>query len=158
MDNSTPEVLMSELTTTVGTVLQQKSGDVLSIAPDASVYDAIEMMADKGVGALLIMERGELLGIVSERDYARKVILQGRQSKDTHVSEIMSSPVVTVSKQHTVGECLRIITDRHFRHLVVTEYGKVVGIISIGDLVNCIISEQEETIRHLHTYISGLAS
>ena len=158
MDNSTPEVLMSELTTTVGTVLQQKSGDVLSIAPDASVYDAIEMMAEKAVGALLVMERGELLGIVSERDYARKVILQGRHSKDTHVSEIMSSPVFTVSRQHTVGECLRIITDRHFRHLVVTEHNKVVGVVSIGDLVNCIITEQEQTIRHLHAYISGVAS
>lgn len=149
---------MSELTTTVGTVLQQKSGDVLAIAPDASVYDAIEMMAEKAVGALLVMERGELLGIVSERDYARKVILQGRHSKDTQVSEIMSSPVVTVSRQHTVGECLRIITDRHFRHLVVTEHGKVVGVVSIGDLVNCIIMEQEQTIRHLHAYISGVAS
>ena len=158
MDNSTPEVLMSELTTTVGTVLQQKSGDVLSIAPDASVYDAIEMMAEKAVGALLVMERGELLGIVSERDYARKVILQGRHSKDTQVSEIMSSPVFTVSRQHTVGECLRIITDRHFRHLVVTEHSKVVGVVSIGDLVNCIITEQEQTIRHLHAYISGVAS
>ena len=104
------------------------------------------------------MERGELLGIVSERDYARKVILQGRHSKDTQVSEIMSSPVFTVSRQHTVGECLRIITDRHFRHLVVTEHSKVVGVVSIGDLVNCIITEQEQTIRHLHAYISGVAS
>jgi CBS domain-containing protein len=148
---------MSEMTTTVNEVLRHKSPEILSIAPDASVYEAIELMADKGVGALLVMERGELLGIVSERDYARKVILQGRHSKETQVSEIMSSPVITVTKQHTVGECLRTITDRHFRHLAVTEHGKVIGVISIGDLVNSIISEQEETIRHLHTYISGAA-
>lgn len=146
---------MSEMTTTVGTVLRQKSAEVLSIAPDASVYDAIELMAEKAVGALLVMEQGELLGIVSERDYARKIILQGRHSKETLVSEIMSSPVVSVTRQNTVAECLRIITDRHFRHLAVVEHGKVIGVVSIGDLVNCIMTEQEQTIRHLHAYISG---
>jgi CBS domain-containing protein len=146
---------MSEMTTTVGTVLQQKPADVLSISPDASVYDAIALMAERSVGALLVMERGELLGIVSERDYARKIILQGRHSKETLVSEIMSSPVVCVTRQNTVAECLRIITDRHFRHLAVVEHGKVVGVVSIGDLVNCIMTEQEQTIRQLHAYISG---
>ena len=146
---------MSEMTTTVGTVLRQKPEEILSVAPDASVYEAIQVMADRGVGALLVMERGELLGIVSERDYARKVILQGRHSKETSVSEIMSSPVVSVTRQNTVAECLRIITDRHFRHLAVVEHGKVVGVVSIGDLVNCIMTEQEQTIRHLHAYISG---
>jgi CBS domain-containing protein len=146
---------MSEMTTNVGTVLRQKPAEVLSIAPDASVYDAIALMAEKSVGALLVIERGELLGIVSERDYARKVILQGRHSKETSVSEIMSSPVVSVTLQNTVAECLRIITDRHFRHLAVVEHGKVVGVVSIGDLVNCIMTEQEQTIRHLHAYISG---
>lgn len=149
---------MSEMTTTIGAVLRQKAGSVLSVPPDASVYQAIEVMAEKGVGALLIMERGELLGIVSERDYARKVVLQGHSSKDTPVTAIMSSPVVTVTRQHTVGECLRIITDKHFRHLVVVEHGSVVGVVSIGDLVNCVITEQEQTIKHLHAYISGAAN
>ena len=146
---------MSEMTTTVGAVLGQKPDEVLSIAPDASVYEAIELMAEKAVGALLVMERGELLGIVSERDYARKVILQGSHSKETPVSEIMSSPVTSVTRQNTVAECLRIITDRHFRHLAVVEHGRVLGVVSIGDLVNCIMTEQEQTIRHLHAYISG---
>lgn len=148
---------MSEMTTTIGAVLRQKAGEVLSISPDASVYQAIELMAEKSVGALLVMEQGQLLGIVSERDYARKVVLQGHSSKDTPVTAIMSSPVVTVTLQHTVGECLRIITDKHFRHLAVVERGAVVGVVSIGDLVNCVITEQEQTIRHLHAYISGAA-
>ncbi|MGA1981371.1 MAG: CBS domain-containing protein [Acidobacteriaceae bacterium] len=148
---------MSELTTTIGAVLKQKAGEVLSVAPDDSVYRAIEIMAEKGVGALLVMEHGQLVGIVSERDYARKIVLQGHNSKDTPVSAIMSSPVFTVTRQHTVGECLRIITDKHFRHLAVVEQGTVVGVVSIGDLVNCVITEQEQTIRHLHAYISGAA-
>jgi CBS domain-containing protein len=148
---------MSELTTTIGAVLRQKAGEVLSVPPDASVYQAIELMAEKGVGALLVMEKDQLLGIVSERDYARKVVLQGHSSKDTPVSAIMSSPVVTVTRQNTVGECLRIITDKHFRHLAVVEHATVVGVVSIGDLVNCVITEQEQTIRHLHAYISGAA-
>jgi CBS domain-containing protein len=149
---------MGDFETTIGMVMKQKTGPIASIMPDASVYSAIEMMAERQVGALLVMEANVLIGIISERDYARKVILQGRSSKDTQVSEIMSSPVLTVTRQHTVGECMRIITDRHIRHLPVVEAGNVVGIVSIGDLVNSVISEQERTIRHLEAYISGTAT
>ena len=149
---------MSELTTTVGALLQQKSPQIWSIEPDASVYRAIEMMAEKQVGALLVIEKGVLRGIVSERDYARKVILRGHSSKDTTVAEIMTSPVIFVSREHTVGDCMRIVTKSRIRHLPVLKDGEVVGIISIGDLVNWVIAEQEHTIRHLEAYISGSAA
>lgn len=153
-----PEALpMSELTTTVGALLQQKPVEIWSIEPGASVYRAIEMMADKKIGALLVIENGVLKGIVSERDYARKVILKGHSSKDTTVAEIMTSPVIFVSRNHTVGDCMRIITKNRIRHLPVLKEGEVVGIISIGDLVNWVITEQEHTIRHLEAYISGSA-
>ena len=146
---------MSELTTTVDAILRKKTSGTLSIAPDDSVYHAIEIMAEKGVGALLVMEGDALVGILSERDYARKVVLKGHTSKETKVAEIMSSPVISVSPKHTVGDCLRIITDSHIRHLPVAEDGAVVGVLSIGDLVNFVITEQQETIRHLKAYISG---
>jgi CBS domain-containing protein len=149
---------MSEFATTIGMVLKQKTGPVAFIAPDASVYQAIEMMAERQVGALLVMERQSLLGIISERDYARKVILQGRLSKETHVSEIMSSPVISVSPKNTVGECMHIITNHRIRHLPVVENGSVVGVVSIGDLVNSVINEQQMTIRHLEAYISGVTT
>ncbi len=149
---------MSELTTTVGALLQQKPSQIWSIEPGASVYRAIEMMADKQVGALLVLEKGVLKGIVSERDYARKVILKGHSSKETTVAEIMTSPVIFVSREHTVGDCMRIVTKNRIRHLPVLKDGEVVGIISIGDLVNSVIAEQEHTIRHLEAYISGSAA
>jgi CBS domain-containing protein len=149
---------MSELATTVGAVLKQKNGQVWSIAPEASVYECIRMMAEKQVGALLVMERETLAGIISERDYARKVILEGRSSKETPVAEIMTSPVIFVTQDHTVSDCMHIVTRNRIRHLPVMENDRVVGVISIGDLVNCLINEQEKTIRHLEAYICGSAT
>ncbi len=146
---------MSEFAATISMLLKQKSGRIVSITPDASVYRAIETMADNQVGALLVMERGLLLGIISERDYARKIILQGRSSRETQVAEIMTSPVIFVSPRQTVGECMQIITKSRIRHLPVVENNAVIGLISIGDLVNWVITEQETTIRQLEAYISG---
>jgi CBS domain-containing protein len=149
---------MAQLSSTIQAVLKNKTGEVWSTTPTASVYEAIEMMAEKRVGALPVMQQGQLCGILSERDYARKVILKGRSSKDTPVADIMSADPITISPQHTVAECMRIVTDERIRHLPVVEGGKVIGIVSIGDLVNWVISEQQETIRHLEAYISGMAS
>jgi CBS domain-containing protein len=135
-------------------VLRQKAREIWSTTPEASVYEALVMMAERQVGALFVMEHGMLVGIISERDYARKVILQERSSKETMVREIMTSPVVSVSLQHTVGECMRLVTDHRIRHLPVEDRGLVVGMVSIGDLVNSVILEQEARIRHLEAYIS----
>jgi len=146
---------MSELNTEIKSVLAQKNAEVWSIAPDASVYQAIEMMAAKSVGALLVMQAGKLNGILSERDYARKVILQGKSSRDTPVSEIMSSPVITVTTRHTIQDCMSIMTAHRVRHLPVTRDDQVIAVISIGDLVNWVMLEQSRMISDLKAYISG---
>ena len=141
----------------VSSVLRRKSSDrhVLSIGPDASVYDAIALMAENSIGALLVVSNGVLVGIMSERDYARKVVLQSRSSKDTRVSDIMSTPVITVSPAHTVEECMRLMTDKRIRHLPVVDGAAIAGIVSIGDLVRSMITLQGETIQYLQQYING---
>ena len=140
---------------TIESVLKLKGRQIWSVAPTATVYEAIDKMSEKGVGALLVLSGSELAGIISERDYARKVILRERSSKNTRVSEIMTSEVITVTPRDTVEECMRLMTERRIRHLPVVEREKVVGVISIGDLVNWIITAHEETIDHLQGYIAG---
>ncbi len=136
-------------------ILKNKGSQIWSLAPDATVYEAIVMMSEKNVGALLVVSEGKLVGIISERDYARKVILQGKSSIETLVGEIMTSPVIAVTPGHTVDECMQIMTSNHIRHLPVLEGEKLVGAISIGDLVKAIISTQADTIQHLDNYITG---
>jgi CBS domain-containing protein len=143
------------MTETIASILRNKGREIWSIDPDQTVYDAIALMADKGIGALLIISEGKLVGVFSERDYARKIILQGRSSKSTRVREIMTGDPVTVTPEHTVDECMRIITHHRVRHLPVMDGDRLLGVISIGDLVNAIIASQAQTIDHLHTYITG---
>ena len=140
---------------TVASILKKKGDAIWSVEPTATVYEAIAMMAEKSVGALLVVSDGKLVGIISERDYARKVVLQQRSSSDTFVHEIMTSSVVTVTPDHSVEDCMKLITEHRVRHLPVLAAERLLGVISIGDLVNAIITEQAETIGHLHTYISG---
>lgn len=136
-------------------LLAQKGQTVWSIDPESPVLEAIQLMADKRIGALPVVRGQELVGIVSERDYARKVILLGRSSSDTSVWEIMSAPVVTVSPDEAVHRCMEIVTDQRLRHLPVVEKGRMIGIISIGDLVKAVIEEQQQTIDQLERYIAG---
>jgi len=140
---------------TIGSILRHKGHEVWSVEANATVYEAIALMAEKGVGAVLVVSEGGLVGIVSERDYARKVILQGRSSKATRVRKIMTSDLVTVAPDNTVDECMRIMTHHRIRHLPVLDHGKLVGVVSIGDLVKAIIADQAHTIDQLHTYIGS---
>jgi CBS domain-containing protein len=137
-------------------LLDAKGRNVISIAPDASVFEAIKVMADESIGSLVVLDAdSNLAGIVTERDYARKVIIMGRSSKDTRVAEIMTTDVLTAGSDHTVNACMEIMTERKIRHLPVVEDGRVIAMVSIGDLVQAIIAAQQEEIEHLEHYISG---
>ena len=144
-----------EIAGSVGAILAHKGSAVWSIAPNSMVFDAIQLMADKNVGALPVVDNGQLVGMISERDYTRKVALKGRSSKDTPVREIMSHEVVTVNVADTISECMRLMTDSRVRHLPVMEGKKMMGLVSIGDLVRGIISAQTATIEFLEKYITG---
>ena len=143
------------VTGTIESILNQKSGAIWSIAPDALVYDAVALMAEKNVGALVVLQNEELVGIVSERDYTRKVMLRGKRSRETAVNEIMSTHLTTVEPKESVDHCLQYMTDKRVRHLPVVESGRLRGVISIGDLVKHVISVQSATLEQLESYISG---
>jgi CBS domain-containing protein len=144
-----------ELLDTVETVMNQKKGGIWSISPSAAVFDALVLMAEKEIGSLLVMSDGRLAGMFSERDYARKIILMGRASRDTPVSEVMDNSPVTVSPRDTVSACMELMTDHRRRHLPVVDGNRVMGVLSIGDLVNWIVMSHEQTIQQLHGYIAG---
>jgi len=143
------------VTGTIEAILNQKSGEIWSVSPDATVYDAVKQMADKNVGALVVMEAETLVGIISERDYTRKVMLRGKRSRETMVREIMSTELTTVDSKEGVDDCLRFMTEKRVRHLPVVDNGKLRGVISIGDLVKHVISVQSATLQQLESYISG---
>jgi len=139
----------------VGQVLRKKGHSFMTVGPDASAFDALEIMEEKNVGALLVVENGRLIGIFSERDYARKVILKGKSSKNTPVREIMSSALVTVSPVTSLRDCMLLMTEKHVRHLPVLDNGALTGVLSMRDVVNTIISDQESMIQELEEYIAG---
>ncbi|MBI3006014.1 MAG: CBS domain-containing protein [Ignavibacteriales bacterium] len=140
---------------TVRHILESKGGQIWSVSPDTTVYDALKLMAEKNLGAVLVQKGDTLLGIFSERDYARKIILKGKSSKETTVDEIMTPDVVTVQLKNSIEECMGLMTNNRIRHLPVVENAKIVGVVSIGDIVKAIISEQEYTIKQLESYITG---
>ena len=137
-------------------VLDTKGRHIVSISPDDTVFDAIKLMADRAIGSLVVMDaRQNLVGIVTERDYARKVIIKGRSSRETKVAEIMTTKVLTATSEHTVNSCMEIMTEKRIRHLPVVEDERVIALVSIGDLVQAIIADQQEEIQHLEQYITG---
>jgi len=138
----------------VSNILQIKGSKVYSVTGQVSVYEAIKSMGEKNIGAILVMEEEKLTGILSERDYARKIVLKGKSSRETLVKEIMTENVLTVTGEDTIEKCMAIMSEKHIRHLPVVENDKVLGMISIGDVVNAIIESQKETIAHLQNYIS----
>jgi CBS domain-containing protein len=150
-----PSFLDMDVSGTIDAILNQKSGEIFSISPDATVFEAIQMMDNKNVGALLVMESERLVGMISERDYTRKVMLRGKRSRETKVAEIMSTNLTVAHPHEPVEKCLRLMTEKRFRHLPVLEGDKVRGVISIGDLVKWVISCQSATIAHLESYIHG---
>jgi CBS domain-containing protein len=145
-------------TGTISEILSLKGTQVWTVSPDTMVFDAIQLMADKNIGALLVTEHDRLVGVMSERDYTRKIALKGKSSKQTPVREIISGKVVSANPSHTVEDCMRLMTDHRVRHLPVLADDEILGIVSIGDLVNWIISAQTTTIHQLQTYITGYPS
>jgi CBS domain-containing protein len=139
----------------INEILSYKSSQLWTVSPDATVFDAIQIMAERNVGAVLVMATDKLVGIATERDYTRKVALKGKSSRETKVSEIVSTPPITVTPAHTVEECMKLMTTHRVRHLPVVDGDKVTGLVSIGDLVNWIISAQSVTIHQLESYITG---
>ena len=136
-------------------LLSAKGQNIFSIEPEASVYAAVQLMSEKGVGALMVMKESKLVGVISERDYARKVILKGRSSNDTQVHEIMTKNVVYAVADQSVNECMALMTEKHIRHLPIMDGEKLLGVVSIGDLVKSIIAQQQLTIKQLEQYVSG---
>ena len=144
-----------DVTGTIDAILAQKGTEIFSTSPDATVYEAIELMANKNIGALLVLEEGKLVGLISERDYTRKVMLRGKRSRETQVREIMSADLTVVHSREPVENCLRMMTDKRIRHLPVLDGETIRGVISIGDLVKWVIATQSAAIAHLEMYISG---
>jgi CBS domain-containing protein len=140
---------------TVRNILQYKSTSIYSVDPETSVLDALQIMMDKNISALLVMEGSELKGIFTERDYARKIILQGKSSKETKIKEVMTASLEVINLNSSIDHCMQIMTDKHIRHLPIVDNGKVSGMISIGDLVKFVIEDQKQTIEQLQSYISS---